>query len=68
MTAQAPADLKIRELEVRGAQGPLAARLYLAGNSSAKRDALIVFFHGGGFVAGDLEEADEFLRHLVARV
>jgi acetyl esterase/lipase len=57
--------LKIRELEVRGAQGPLAARLYLAGNSSAKRDALIVFFHGGGFVAGDLEEADEFLRHLV---
>lgn len=66
MTAQAPAELKIRELEVRGAQGPLAARLYLAGNSSAKRDALIVFFHGGGFVAGDLEEADEFLRHLVA--
>jgi len=65
MTAQAPADLKIRELEVRGAQGPLAARLYLAGNPSAKRDALIVFFHGGGFVAGDLEEADEFLRHLV---
>ena len=66
MTAQVPADLKIRELEVRGAQGPLAARLYLAGNPSAKRDALIVFFHGGGFVAGDLEEADEFLRHLVA--
>jgi len=65
MTAQVPADLTIRELEVRGAQGPLAARLYLAGNSSAKRDALIVFFHGGGFVAGDLEEADEFLRHLV---
>ena len=65
MTAQAPAELKIRELEVRGAQGPLAARLYLAGNPSAKRDALIVFFHGGGFVAGDLEEADEFLRHLV---
>lgn len=65
MTAQAPADLKIRELEVRGARGPLAARLYLAGNPSAKRDALIVFFHGGGFVAGDLEEADEFLRHLV---
>nr|WP_155456326.1 alpha/beta hydrolase [Massilia eburnea] len=57
--------MKIRELEVRGAQGPLAARLYLAGNPSAKRDALIVFFHGGGFVAGDLEEADEFLRHLV---
>ena len=65
MTAQVPADLTIRELEVRGAQGPLAARLYLAGNSSAKRDALIVFFQGGGFVAGDLEEADEFLRHLV---
>ena len=27
-------------------------------------DYAIVFFHGGGFVGGDLDEADEFLRHL----
>ena len=59
-------DLNIRDLEVQGAQGPLAARLYMAGAASAKRDTLIVFFHGGGFVAGDLDEADSFLRHLVS--
>jgi acetyl esterase/lipase len=59
-------DLKIRDIEVRGAQGPLAARLYMSGDASAKRDTLIVFFHGGGFVAGDLDEADSFLRHLVS--
>ena len=55
--------LEVRELEVGGAQGLLAARLYLAG-TPVKRDTLIVFFHGGGFVDGDLQEADEFLRHL----
>jgi acetyl esterase len=59
------ADLKIRDLEVAGAYGPLAARLYMAGSPSTKRSTLIVFFHGGGFVEGDLEESDSFLRHLV---
>lgn len=57
----------VRELEVSGAQGPLAARLYTAGagaDKAVKRDTLIVFFHGGGFVSGDLQEADEFLRHM----
>ena len=57
--------LEVRELELSGAQGPLAGRLYLAG-TPVKRDTLIVFFHGGGFVDGDLQEADEFLRHLAA--
>ncbi|MGZ5183040.1 MAG: alpha/beta hydrolase, partial [Ramlibacter sp.] len=32
--------------------------------ADGKRDILIVFFHGGGFVDGDLDEADGFLRHL----
>jgi acetyl esterase len=59
-------DLKIRDIEVRGAHGPLAARLYMSGEASVKRDTLIVFFHGGGFVGGDLDEADVFLRHLVS--
>jgi acetyl esterase/lipase len=53
----------VRELEVGGAQGPLAARLYTAG-APPKRDTLVVFFHGGGFVSGDLQEADEFLRYM----
>ena len=58
--------LNIRELEVAGAEGPLKARLYAGGAASGKRDGLIVFFHSGGFVGGDLDEADAFLRHLAA--
>ncbi|TFW28553.1 alpha/beta hydrolase [Massilia arenosa] len=56
--------LSIRALEVRGEQDPLPARLYTGGDPGPKKDGLIVFFHGGGFVDGDLEDADEFLRHL----
>ena len=58
--------LNIRELEVAGAEGPLAARLYAGGAPGARRDGLIVFFHSGGFVGGDLDEADQFLRHLAS--
>ncbi|MCA1247266.1 alpha/beta hydrolase [Massilia sp. MS-15] len=61
--AAGSADVNVRELEVAGAQGALAARLYSAG-TPVRRDTLVVFFHGGGFVSGDLQEADEFLRHL----
>jgi acetyl esterase/lipase len=55
--------LVVRDLEVAGAQGPLAARLYAAG-PAGKRDTLLVHFHGGGFVGGDLNDADAFLRQL----
>jgi acetyl esterase len=58
------AELQPRELEVGGAEGPLAARLYLGGDTKLKRDTLVVFFHGGGFVSGNLDDADDFLRHL----
>lgn len=61
-----PVDLKIRDLEIGGAEGPLAARLYAADAGGAKRDGLVVFFHAGGFVGGGLDEADEFLRHLAS--
>jgi acetyl esterase/lipase len=57
--------LKIRDIEVQGAAGVLAARLYSASEGSAKLDSLIVFFHGGGFVEGNLDDAHEFLVHLV---
>jgi acetyl esterase len=59
------AQLTIRDIEVRGAQDALAARVYTAGAPGAKLDSLIVFFHGGGFVGGDLEDGDDFLRCLV---
>ena len=61
----ADASVKIRDIDVQGAAGALAARLYSAADGSAKLDSLIVFFHGGGFVEGDLDDAHEFLVHLV---
>ncbi|WBS05417.1 alpha/beta hydrolase [Pseudoduganella sp. SL102] len=60
------ADLVRRDMEVAGAAGPLPARLYLAGAPATKRDTLVVFFHGGGFVGGSIDEADDFLAHLVS--
>jgi acetyl esterase/lipase len=56
----------IRTLEVQGAEGPLTARLYSLDASKTKKDSLLVFFHAGGFVGGDLDEADPFLRQLTA--
>lgn len=55
--------LAVRDLDVAGAEGALAARLYKA-SVDGKRDVLIVFFHGGGFVDGSLECSDGFLCHL----
>ena len=60
--------LTIRELEVTGAEGPLAARLYIGDAPRVKKDTLVVFFHSGGFVGGDLDEADGFLRHMSCSV
>ncbi len=65
----APVDLpqvRIRALEVGGATRMLKARLYAGGEGTAKYDGLIVFFHSGGFVKGDLDEADNFLRYLAS--
>jgi acetyl esterase len=58
------APLRMRELQVAGAHDALAARLYASGPAGERKDGLIVFFHSGGFVAGDLDESDGFLRHL----
>lgn len=51
----------VRDLEVDGADGPLAARLY---RPEAERPPLVVYFHGGGFVEGDLDTHDEPCRLL----
>lgn len=56
--------MNIRELEVAGAEGPLVARLYTADAARSRKDSLVVFFHGGGFVGGGLDDADQFLRHM----
>ena len=47
--------LNVRAMDVGGAEGPLAARLYKSA-SDGKRDTLIVFFHG----------ADDILKALLS--
>jgi acetyl esterase len=47
----------VRDLRVEGAEGSLAARHY-APHEPGGPHPLIVFFHGGGFVVGDLETHD----------
>jgi acetyl esterase len=46
---------------VKGAAGPLAARVYRV---SREKSPTVVFFHGGGWVAGDLETHDRQARLL----
>src|SRR6202521_2994405 len=45
----------VNDTEVKGAAGPLAARVYRV---SREKSPTVVFFHGGGWVAGDLETHD----------
>ena len=49
-------------LEVPGAAGPMAARLY--GPPRAERAGLLVYFHGGGHVIGDLTTSESVCRFL----
>ena len=59
-----PGNLKVRNITVQGAAGSLPARIYLGAVEGLKQDSLIVFFHGGGFDTGNLDDAHEFLSQL----
>lgn len=50
---------EVRTLQVAGADGALAARLY-----KACGDSLLVWLHGGGWVVGDLDTHDALCRRL----
>jgi acetyl esterase len=54
----------VRDLKVSGAAGDLDARLYLPVSAA---DALVVFFHGGGWILGSLKSHDKPVRGLVKR-
>jgi acetyl esterase len=55
----------VRETTIAGADGPLRARLFV-GNDAPEENpgALIVYYHGGGWVAGDLDTHDQPCRLL----
>jgi acetyl esterase len=57
---------EVRDLTVEGAEGELDARLYVprALVGTTEPGPLVVFFHGGGMVYGDLESHDPTCRFL----
>ncbi|HEY5052477.1 MAG TPA: alpha/beta hydrolase fold domain-containing protein [Solirubrobacterales bacterium] len=57
---------ELHELEYPGAAGPLAARLYVPLGAEPAPRPTIVFFHGGGWVVGDLDTHDSVCRFLAA--
>ncbi len=56
-----PQVASVDDRHVKGAAGPLAARVY---RLSHQTSPTVVFFHGGGWVAGDLETHDRQARLL----
>jgi len=51
----------VQDIKVKGGAGPLDARVYRIGTDPAPT---VVFFHGGGWVAGDIETHDRQARNL----
>jgi acetyl esterase len=64
MSASAPPTIEvksIRDIEIPTGAGPIRARLYQPSDTAK---GLIVYYHGGGWVIGDLNTADCMLRIL----
>ena len=46
---------EVRDLTAAGPHGPIPLRLYRPAAAPLKASPVLVFFHGGGWVIGDLE-------------
>ena len=53
---------KVEDIKIPSAAGPIPARIYTPSNETSL--PVLVWFHGGGWVVGDLESADATARHL----
>jgi acetyl esterase len=57
----------VKAVEIPGQGGPIPGRLYTPGNLPAGAPApLLLYFHGGGWVIGDLDTHDGVCRFLAA--
>jgi acetyl esterase len=59
--ALAPEIASVEDVTLRGAAGPLRARLYRAGEGTLP---LVIFVHGGGWTFGSLDSHENEIRHL----
>jgi acetyl esterase len=66
LVAGAPAAMaSVQETTIAGGDGPLRARLFVPNDTPEQTPgALIVYYHGGGWVAGDLDTHDRPCRLL----
>jgi acetyl esterase len=64
MLAPGPALLQVEDLSIPGSAGDIPARLY---RSVENPKALLVYFHGGGWVFGKLDEFESVCRLLAQR-
>ena len=66
VTATPAAVAEVRNLEIPGPGGPLPIRIYIPQSGSSKLP-VIVYFHGGGWVLGDLDSHDNLCRTLAVK-
>jgi acetyl esterase len=59
-----PTVARVTDLQIPGPEGAMAARRYDPRTATSGPQPALVFFHGGGFVFGDLDTHDELCRYL----
>ena len=62
--APAPQAVGVTETSFNGPAGPIAARLYVPEGSRAEAWPLLIYYHGGGYIRGDLDTHDSLCRVL----
>lgn len=63
----APPMARVEAIEVAGPAGPLPARLYVPPRAPKAAAPLLVYYHGGGWVIGDLDTHDGPCRFLASQ-
>ena len=63
----APALARIEDIRIPGPAGPLPARVYDAGEEARSSRPVLAYFHGGGWVQGDLESHHGLCARLALR-
>ena len=59
--AAPPSVARVEDRTIDGLHGPITVRIY---DPDADHDATVLYFHGGGFVLGDLDTHDGIVRRL----
>src|SRR5690606_10604871 len=59
--------VKVEDRNIAGTEGELAARVYRPAGLLSRLNPVVLYFHGGGFVTGDLDSHDASARALARR-